>query len=399
MSKLRSAVVAGHICLDVIPDLAALPAGSFYEAFRPGRLIEAGVAELSTGGPVSNAGLSLHILGIPTRLAGKVGADPFGRIVREIVESYGSGLAAGIEVDDATSTAYSLIVSPPASDRLFLHHPGTASSFGVDDIDFDALEQAALFHFGYPPLMRRLYMDSGRELVELFERARASGVTTSLDMSYPDPASESGRANWREILEAALPFVDVFAPSLDELLFMLRRPLFEQLSRHGSVASRATPDLLHELGEELIELGVGVTAIKLGERGLYLRTGTRKRIAALGRARPADAASWAGRELWAPCFRVEVAGTTGAGDATIAGLLAALLRGLGAEEAITMAVAVGACNVEARDALSGLRGWEETLELLRSGWEQLPLELDDPAWHRDERYRLWKTSSERERSR
>ncbi|MGD0165873.1 MAG: carbohydrate kinase family protein [Gaiellaceae bacterium] len=389
MSEPRGAVVAGHICLDVIPDLDALPEGSFYESFRPGRLIEVGAAELSTGGPVSNAGLALHILGIPTRLVGKVGADSFGRVVREIVDSYGAGLATGIKVDASTSTPYSVIVSPPGVDRLFLHHPGAASTFGLDDVDFDELDEAALFHFGYPPLMRRMYRDGGRELVELFERVRTSGITTSLDLSYPDPVSDSGRASWRQILSAVLPFVDVFAPSAEELLFMMRRELFEELSARESVASQVTPALLHELGEELIALGVGVAAIKLGERGLYLITGTRERIGALGRAHPSDPDSWADLECWAPCFRVKVAGTTGAGDATIAGLLAALLRDLSAEEALTSAVAVGACNVERADALSGLRGWEETLQRARSGWEQLPLELDDSAWHWDTRHHHW----------
>ncbi|MGA9760851.1 MAG: carbohydrate kinase family protein [Gaiellaceae bacterium] len=389
VSKPVSAVVAGHICLDVIPTLAPSTEESFREAFRPGRLIEAGVALLSPGGLVSNAGLALHALGIPTTLAAKVGDDPFGDIVRELVESHGSGLSAGLKVDGESSTPYTLIVSPPGVDRLFLHHPGAAGSFGAEDIDFALLERSTLFHFGYPPLMRRMYRNGGRGLVDLFERARATGVTTSLDMSYPDPASESGHVDWREILEAVLPFVDVFSPSLDELLFMLRRPLFEQLSRQRLAPDPSEPALLHELGEELAELGVGIAAIKLGERGLYLKTGTPERIAALGRARPSDPADWAGRELWAPCFEVEVAGTTGAGDATVAGLLTALLRGLDAESAVTAAVAVGACDVERTDALSGLRSWEETLARMRSDWRRLPLELDDPAWSWKPAKQLW----------
>jgi sugar/nucleoside kinase (ribokinase family) len=399
MSKPVSAVVAGHICLDVIPILDPLTEDSFRANFRPGRLIEAGAALLSTGGPVSNAGLALHILGVPTRLVAKVGADPFGGIVREIVESYGSGLSAGLKVDAATSTPYSLIISPPGVDRLFLHHPGAAGSFGAEDIDFALLERSTLFHFGYPPLMQRMYRDGGRELVELFKRARATGVTTSLDMSYPDPSSESGRVDWREILEAVLPFVDVFAPSLDELLFMLRRHLFEELSRQRLPPDTSPSALLHELGEELRELGVGIAAIKLGERGLYLRTGTPERIAALGRARPSDPTTWADRELWAPCFEVDVAGTTGAGDATVAGLLAALLRNLDAESALTAAVAVGACNVERTDALSGLRSWEETLARVRSDWRRLPLELDDPDWQWDRRSQVWVRNSEDGRAR
>jgi sugar/nucleoside kinase (ribokinase family) len=389
MNELGSAVVAGHICLDVIPDLDAFGDDSFYQAVRPGRLIEAGAAVLATGGPVSNAGIALHILGVPTRLVSRIGDDYFGRIVRELVESCGSGLADGLEVVAGGSTAYSLIFSPPGADRLFLHHAGAVASFGPEDIDFERLERVSLLHFGYPPLLPRMFREDGRELAELLRRARERGVTTSLDTSYPDPASESGQVDWRAILETVLPHVDVFEPSLGELLFMLRRPLHDELARRGSVSSQASPALVRELGQELIALGAGVAAIKLGERGLYLKTGTRERTASLGRARPGDPGAWAGRELWAPCFRVEVAGTTGAGDATGAGLLAGLLHGLGAEQSLTAAVAAGACAVERADALSGLRGWQETLERVRSGWPRLLLELDDPAWEWDEDRGLW----------
>ena len=65
-------VVAGHVCLDVIPVLSG-PAG-----LEPGRLLEIGPAEMSTGGAVPNIGLSLHRLGVPVRLMGKVGDDLFG---------------------------------------------------------------------------------------------------------------------------------------------------------------------------------------------------------------------------------------------------------------------------------------------------------------------------------
>jgi sugar/nucleoside kinase (ribokinase family) len=104
-------------------------------------------------------------------------------------------------------------------------------------------------------------------------------------------------------------------------------------------------------------------------------------MAGIGRAAPLSPQDWADRELWSPCFRVAVAGTTGAGDATIAGLLSGLLRGMSAEESLTAAVGVGACNVEAPDALSGVRTWEATQERIqpRDG-NAMPLQLDAPGW-------------------
>jgi sugar/nucleoside kinase (ribokinase family) len=390
-SRLPTAVVAGHICLDVIPDVAALAGEDFYDAFRPGHLLEVGRATISTGGAVSNTGLALHVLGIPTRLVCKVGADPFGRIVRELISRRDPALVEGIVEDAGSSTSYSVVVSPPGVDRIFLHHPGANDSFDAGDVDFALAERAALFHFGYPPVMRRMYEQSGRGLAELLRRAKQTGVTTSLDMSYPDPSSSGGQLDWRPILESALAHVDVFLPSVEELLLMLRRPLFDELSAQGPLLDAVTPSLLHELSDELLAAGVAIVVLKLGERGLYLRTASRARLGELGRASPPDPADWAGRELWPPCFRVQVAGTAGSGDATIAGFLAALLRGLAPEQAATSAVAVGACNVEASDTLSGLRSWEQTMERVRRGWPRLPLELDEPGWRR-EASGLWRRS-------
>ena len=85
MTNSYEAVVAGHLCLDILPQLAGIPAGEFLKLFAPGRLVEVGPASLMTGGPVSNTGLALHKLGIATRLMGKVGADLFGQAVSQIV--------------------------------------------------------------------------------------------------------------------------------------------------------------------------------------------------------------------------------------------------------------------------------------------------------------------------
>ncbi len=134
---------------------------------------------------------------------------------------------------------------------------------------------------------------------------------------------------------------------------------------------------------ELLEMGAGVVGLKVGDQGFYLRTGPNGAPFLAG-------SGWESRELWAPCFKPEqLIGTTGAGDCTIAGFLAAILRGQTVEEAMTSAVAVGACNVEAADALSGVRSWEDTQARIRSGWPRAALRIDASGWAWDADRALW----------
>lgn len=394
MARNLSAVVAGHICLDIIPEIFGA-AEEFRTSFQPGRLSVVGPALFATGGAASNTGLALHRLGVDVRIMGKVGDDPIGAIIREILVHNGRGPAAGMIIDPSVHSSYSVVISPPGIDRSFLHYPGANDTFSASDVRYNVVGAASLFHFGYPPLMARMYADGGAELEEMLRRAKATGATTSLDMAAPDPNSPAGRAAWPLILRRMLPFVDVFLPSIEELLFMLRREQHDRLVAEtgDALVDAVSPALLHDLSDELLGLGVKVLVIKLGHRGLYLRTASAAGLAGMGSARPANLAAWSDRELWAPCFKVQVVGTTGSGDCTIAGFLAALLRDLPPEEAANMAVAVGACNVEAADALSGIRTWEETVHRVAAGWSHHDLRLDAPGgapgWTPDPATGLW----------
>lgn len=338
--SLPTAVVAGHICLDIIPTFDR-PV-----AIEPGKLCKIGPAVLSTGGAVSNTGLALQRLGIPTRLIGKVGDDIFGRAIREIAGADGMIVARG------ETSSYTVVISPPGVDRAFLHCPGANDTFRAADVTDAALRGAKLFHFGYPPLMRRFYLEEGRELESLFRRVKRLGLTTSLDMVMVDPNSEAGRVNWAALLRRVLPQVDLFLPSLDEIEWMIGR--------------ETTPGAL---AERLLDWGAGLVGLKLGDRGLYVRT--------------------ARRELLAPCFEVKVAGTTGAGDCAIAGFLAAWLRGLSLEETLTTAVAVGACCCEVPDATSGVPTWTALRRRLARGWRRRVTRLSWPGWQWDAAQQLW----------
>jgi len=396
MAEAWDAVVAGHICLDIIPDFSPVGEVPLSVMLRPGKLVEVGDATLSTGGAVANTGLALNILGVRTQLMGKVGDDALGRVVRDVVSGHDPRLADGMIVDATAGTSYTVIISPPGVDRIFFHSPGANNTFGPGDVRYDIVERVRLFHFGYPPLMRRTYQREGAGLVEIFRRVRALGVTTSLDMALPDPASDAGHADWPAILRNVLPFVDVFLPSIEEILYMLRPATYRALlesAPEGDLLPAVTPTLLSDVSAELLSLGAGIVGLKLGSRGFYLRTADELRLSDLGKASPADPADWARRELWSPCLRANLVGTTGAGDATIAGFLSGLLRGLPVKQAVKMAVAVGACNVEAADALGGLRSWDETQARVAQGWEHHDLVISADGWRYDGEYGLWECSA------
>ena len=257
---------------------------------------------------------------------------------------------------------------------------------------FEHLKNARIFHFGYPPLMHRMYDDAGRGLAQMLSQARQLGLAVSLDMSLPDPDSDAGRANWQTILARTLPHVDFFLPSLDEILMMLdpaAHANMEAACDHQGLASQINAPLLRQLSDRLIQMGAAVVGLKLGDKGLYLRTtGDAARLDAIGGRLALNPSQWQRRELLSPCFKVTAAGTTGAGDCTIAGFLAALLHGAAPEHTLRTAVAVGACSVEQPDANSGVPPWNILQQRIAAAWPQQPT-LQLAGWRWNEAQRLW----------
>jgi len=384
------AIVAGHLCLDIIPELPEIAGPPVPE---PGKLRVVGPALISTGGAVSNTGIALHRLGISTLLMGKIGQDTFGHGILDIIRREDPRLADAMIIAEGESSSYTLVFNPPGIDRCFLHCRGANDTFTAEDIDYAQVSNAKLFHFGYPPLMRQMFLDNGAQLQSILERVKASGLTTSLDMAEPDPNSEAGKADWRAILQCCLPFVDIFLPSIDEILFMLDRSRYAQFKQSGDVLEL---ELLDELAAECFSFGAAIVCLKLGDKGLYLRTTSdAARLETMGRGCPATPRPWLNRELLAPCFQVSVVGATGSGDCTIAGFLAALLRGLSPEKTVTRAVAVGACNVEAADATSGVRSWEATEARIREGWGRHTVETLPSSWRLDASEHVYRGPNDR----
>lgn len=346
-------VTAGHICLDVIPQLPPklIHAG---DMFVPGGLVQVGPATLALGGSVANTGIALHRLGAMVRLMGKVGDDLLGETILQSLRRTDPRMTEGMIIAPGEATSYTIVISPTNTDRGFLHYPGTNDTFVAGELSRANWNETRLVHFGYPPLMRGTFADGGRALAHTFAEIQAAGALVSLDMAVP----EVDDTNWRQWLATVLPYVDLFVPSYDELETVLN------VSRNFGPTSTAL-GRLSSLAGECHDLGVPIVLIKLGDRGLYLRTNDQ--VAKLARReawRSFNWLAWNVRELQMPCFDVNVVGTTGSGDCTIAGLLMSLIQGRSPEDALRFASAVGAYCVQSADAVSNIPDWPHVLSAI-----------------------------------
>ncbi len=363
----KKIMVAGHFCLDITPNFSEKKTYKFEEVFSPGRLTDVEKPTFSPGGPVANTGLAMVKLGADVKLNAKIGNDTIGSLLEQIV---GKEQCKNFKKVEGINTSYTMVMAVPGFDRFFLHSPGSNDTFISEDVNYNTAASCDLFHFGYPPLMRQMYENDGRELVKIFKEVKELGTTTSLDMAMPDPASRSGQVDWEVILEEVLPNVDIFVPSIDEIAFMLDRDLFEEkqrLSGDEDSVSLYTPEECTQFSSKLLSMGPKIVVLKCGYRGIYLRTGMMDSLQSLSSNALPNREDWHSKELWAESYLAEnFKSGLGAGDATIAGLLCGIVAGYTPAETMKLANTVGWQNVQTYDTLSGIRTWDETVALMKT---------------------------------
>ncbi|MER7277658.1 PfkB family carbohydrate kinase [Dactylosporangium sp. NPDC000244] len=281
-------------------------------------------ADLVLGGSAAITATGCARLGLRTGLLAAIGADVFGAFTRERLEERDvrllrpavpgtgsvalSAAATGVSNVDAggsaapgngtpTPTGLSVILSAPG-DRAILTLPGIIPTLRPEDATDALLASARHVH------VASLFLQPGLHagLAGVFARARALGLTTSLDTNW-DP---SGR--WSG-LDDILAVTDVFLPNTAELLAVT-----------GADSTEAA-------AEQLVAMGTTVV-LKDGARG--------------GRA------WWPGAGYaTAPGLAVDVVDTTGAGDSFNAGFLAGRLAGRDVPESLAWAARAGSLSTRA----------------------------------------------------
>lgn len=367
-------IVAGCVCIDISPEFRGGRVADIGELLRPGKLIETGKATISPGGAVSNTGLALKALGEDVVLMARIGDDLLGDTLSGIMAKY--GVEDSMIRAPGEDTAYSVVLAIPGIDRIFLHDPGANHTFCADDIPQDGLSDAAIFHFGYPPLMRTMFKDGGDELIKVMSKAKEAGCITSLDMAMADPESEAGKADWPSILKKVLPLTDIFVPSFEELLFMLDRGRYDALKAEaGKDDITEILDLdrdIRPLADKCMAMGVKILLLKCGVPGLYLRTADKESLTAISEMTGIDASKWSGCDAFERSYVTEkVVSASGAGDTSIAGFLAGILHGESPEDCLHIAAAAGALSVTEYDAVSAILPLADIKAKIKAGWDKI----------------------------
>ena len=385
-------ICAGHAAVDVIPRFPEGSQVSPEEMFKPGRLINVEEAAICTGGSAPNTGIALSKLGMAVTLLTRIGDDPFGKITLDLLQK--AGVAEGVQVVRGEHSSYTLVICPPGFDRMFFHGPGSNDTFSSDDLDETFLNRARLFHLGYPPLMKRMYSEGGKELAKVFQKARQCGTITSLDMSLPDPNSESGKVDWIEIFERVLPSVDIFIPSIEEAMYAAMPQKYAELREKvgdGDIVDALEESQYTELSDLLLAWGVRVVVLKSGHRGFYVRTAHACELSRMQPGLVGKLNDWAGRELQVPAYQTEnILSATGSGDCSIAGFLTAYLRGESPERAAATANAVGCQNLAALGATDGVKDWQYTVDMVNeTDSPRILFQIDTPGWRFDDSLKVW----------
>jgi sugar/nucleoside kinase (ribokinase family) len=202
-------------------------------------------------------------------------------------------------------------------ERPALHAPGAGLFVALPD-DLDALLETRFLHLGGVGALPRL---DGEPTRRLLAAARARGIVVTSDLTAPGPPT--GPA-----LEAALPGVDYWMPTLDEAMLV---------SGTKSAADAA---------RWAMDRGAGACVFKDGAAGSIF-------VCADGAQR-------------FPAHAIDVVDTTGCGDGFCGGFVAALARGQEVEAACRFATATAAL-VAGRLGSDGLvTSFDETLAFMQA---------------------------------
>lgn len=314
--KREGIAVAGTVLVDKINEISAYP--------NAGELTQIRSIQNAVGGCVPNVALDLKKIypELSVSAIGKIGNDAEGQFVTDILNAGGVS-TTGLEIMPVEKTTFTEVMSVPGGQRTFFVYPGAGADFGIDDMDFDAID-AKILHLGYFLLLQKV--DDGDGL-KILQKAKAVGLETSIDLV-------SENSDRYGLVLPCLPYTDYL--------------IINELEAGKLAGIEPTAENLQAIAEKLKVLGVKKKVIiHMPERSVCLSE---------------EGYSTLGSYILPDGY---IQGTTGAGDAFCAGALIGIYNGWNDERIMEFASACAVMALSSPDATSGMKEEKEIKEFCK----------------------------------
>lgn len=299
-------VVVGGINFDYLIRGPRLPA--------PGETTPGESFQEGPGGKGANQAVGVARLGASVTLISRVGSDARGAALRASLDQAGVD-ASGVSCDDRYPTGVALIAVDHSGHKQIITAPGANHQLSEADVE------AAQASIAFAKVVVVGLEVPVATVAAALRLAKAAGARTVLDPAPPAPLSEE-----------LLRLVDVIRPNASEA-----EALTDVRVRDARSAAQCARVLLAR--------GVGAAIIPAGDAGNLVATPEEQHLL--------------------PHHRVATVDATGAGDAFVAGLAAALAEGRSLVDAASFGGAAAAISTTRVGARAGLPRREELVPLLR----------------------------------
>ena len=270
-------------------------------------------AELTIGASSAIFACGAVKLGLSVAFIGVVGDDMFGRFMVNALKDKGVDVSPVI-VNPNLKTGLSVILNRD-TDRAILTHLGAINALKAEQVTNELISQANHLHVADYFLQTNMHPG----ILDLFNRARRLGVSTSLDTNW-DPARD-----WSGVVKL-LGSTNVFSPNEAEA---------EALTGTSN---------LHKAADILTEK-VEVVTIKQGAAGAMAKHGD--------------------EVVQVSALPVEVVDTVGAGDSFDAGFVYGYLQGWSLKDSLQLGTACGSLSTCAHGGVTAQPTLEEALAAVR----------------------------------
>lgn len=233
-----------------------------------------------SGGAPTNVAAAIAALGGKVELAAKVGNDPFGKQLIEVMQSFGVGTNSML-TDKNHFTTFAFVSLMEDGERDFVFNRGADGELSVEDIDSIDLRDVSIIHFGsatafLPGPLQAAYL-------HLLEKAIYLNIFISFDPNYRHLLFQNNTERFIEQSWHFLQHCNFFKLSDEEAMLITKTNSLEKAT------------------QQLREKTNTIFAITLGKEGTLLGMNGEQHIIESIPVKPVD--------------------TTGAGDAFVGAVL------------------------------------------------------------------------------